>query len=343
MSSSNKRRAGKRRTSGLARRARQVLPLRGGEYARRRWLSWPSWPALALGGLAVFAMGVAVGRWSDPRVTSAPAAELEDGIAAPAAVTPGLRKSESAVVTADIPKVSGVGDLPDDLAGSPVVALVIDDLGQSVDVIDRLGRLGIDLSYSVLPFEAHTGAVVERLRAAGREILLHLPMEAGGSANPGPGALYAAMSDDELAQLTERALVAVPGATGVNNHMGSRLSADSRAMTAVLEVLRRRGLFFLDSRTSSRSVAYEVAASMGMAAVSRQVFLDDDRSKEVIRSQFRQLLQLARSQGAAVAIGHPYPETLELLDEEIPGAVRQGVRFVPVSLLARKVERAEDS
>ena len=213
------------------------------------------------------------------------------------------------------------------------VALVIDDLGRSLSDIDALESLGIPISYSVLPFESRTGEVVERLAAEGHEVLCHLPMEPTTGANPGPGALRLGMSGEELIDATRRALGQVPIAVGVNNHMGSSLSADAESMRAILGVLGERGLFFLDSRTSPDSVGYSEAVALGLPAVERQVFLDPDPDPAAIREQFDRLLQLADRQGFAVAIGHPHRSTLDVLSTEVGRAQAQGFQFVPVSYL----------
>ncbi|HEX5718937.1 MAG TPA: divergent polysaccharide deacetylase family protein, partial [Thermoanaerobaculia bacterium] len=223
------------------------------------------------------------------------------------------------------------------------VALVIDDLGRSLDDLHALEGLNVPISYAVLPFEEQTPAVVAELRQRGEEILLHLPMEPAGAANdPGPGALRLGMTPEQLRQSTLAALQAVPGASGVNNHMGSGLSADEPSMTTILGVLSSRGLFFLDSRTSAQSVAYRVATRLGLPAAERQVFLDPDPSPEAIRAQFHRLLGLARTRGAAVAIGHPLPETLAILEEEIPKARALGYEFVPVSYLLDRPDAPEE-
>ena len=216
------------------------------------------------------------------------------------------------------------------------VAVVIDDLGRSLADLDTLDALGVPLTYAVLPFETHTPEVVVELRRRRHEVLVHLPMEPANGADPGPGALTRAMGRRELVHATREALAAVPGAVGVNNHMGSGLSTDPRAMRTVLGVLAKRGLFFLDSRTTVDTVAYRVATSLGIPAAERQVFLDRDPTAEEITHQFRRLLTLARERGSAIAIGHPYPETLDVLAREIPVAVERGYDFVPVSFLLQR-------
>ena len=213
------------------------------------------------------------------------------------------------------------------------VAVVIDDLGRSVDDLRLLAALGVPLTYAVLPFETETPAVVAELRRQRAEFLLHLPMEPRNHGNPGPGALLERMTDDELRQKTIAALDAVPGAVGMNNHMGSLLSSEEGPMNTVPGVIGELRLFFLDSRTSGGSVGYKVATGLGIPAAERQIFLDDDPGPEAIRAQFQHLLELARSRGAAIAIGHPHPATLAVLMSEVPKAKAAGYDFVPVSYL----------
>jgi polysaccharide deacetylase 2 family uncharacterized protein YibQ len=238
---------------------------------------------------------------------------------------------------ADPPPTVDLPGAPGPLVNRPVfVALVIDDLGRRVEDVDELRALGIELSYAVLPFEARTAEVVARLRDAGAEILVHLPMEPDGLADPGPGALLRGMDEAELARRTAEALDAVQGAVGVNNHMGSALSADDRAMSVILERVHDRELFYLDSRTSAGSVGFDQARRAGMPAARRDVFLDGVLDPAAIREQFRRLLQVALEEGAAIAIGHPHAETLEVLREEVPKAAALGYRFVPVSYVLER-------
>lgn len=215
----------------------------------------------------------------------------------------------------------------------PRIAIVIDDLGRSVAAVDALLALGEPITFAVLPFESETRKVVHRLQEAKAEMILHLPMEARGSADPGPGALLRAMERSQLQEGTRAALAAVPGIKGVNNHMGSALAADERAMEAVLEVLRDENLFFLDSRTAADTRGYAVARRLGLPAAERQVFLDNDRSTSAIVHQLHELFALAKSRGGAIAIAHPYPETLAALRSELPKARNQGIEIVPASQL----------
>lgn len=253
---------------------------------------------------------------------SKPASRLAAKPAAPDHVdTESRGTSEVSVVSAPAPAEGGR------------IALVIDDLGRSLADLDTIEHLDVPVSYAVLPYEEETQPVVERLRERKAEMLLHLPMEPANGEDPGPGALRLGMTPEQLRQLTLAALRAVPGAVGVNNHMGSGLSADERSMKTILAVLAGRNLFFLDSRTSAQSVGYQTAIRAGVPAAERQVFLDSDTQTEAIRGQFHRLLGLARTRGAAVAIGHPHPETLAVLAEEVPKAKALGYEFVPVSYL----------
>ncbi len=310
--------------------------------ARRRVRSQRS----GLGSFWLFLFGIVIGAGTlwlvfQDRTPSPPAGQ---GSEKPSAASPAApARGEETAVRAAVPSIPT--DAPDDEvpSGTTVstgggdrpgrIALVIDDLGDNVDELRPLQDLGVPITYAVLPYADQTPAVVSELRKQGKEILLHLPMEPKNGEDPGPGALRLGMTPEELRDGTTAALQAVPGAVGVNNHMGSGLSADAPSMHAILQVLAGRGLFFLDSRTSADSVAYRTALSMGIPAAERKVFLDRDPQPEAIREQFQRLLTLARTRGAAVAIGHPHPETLAALQEEVPKAKADGYEFVPVSFL----------
>ena len=242
---------------------------------------------------------------------------------------PGTDPEFSVEQTPEPPSITG----PPPFGDGAVVALVIDDLGRSLEDLDRIRALGVPVTYAVLPFESRTPEVAGELARRGEEILVHLPMEPANGADPGPGALTGAMSVEELAARTRRALEAVPDAVGVNNHMGSMLSADRPAMEAILGVLSGRELYYLDSRTSAESVAYAAARALEIPAAERQVFLDPDPRPDAVRFQFRRLLEEARERGSAIAIGHPHADTLDVLAEEVPLARERGYRFVPVSYL----------
>lgn len=322
---------------------RRPTPRRRSELRGRRSRSGPSlvWifvlGALLGAGLLWFLGQTSTPEPEPPRAEEAPPRETprpreaSEPEAPPADEEEEPRSSEVAVVSAPAPAEGGR------------VALVIDDLGRSVADLRAIEGLNVPLSYAVLPFEEQTPQVVDELRDRNAEILLHLPMEpAAAEKDPGPGALRLGMTPEQLRQNTLAALQAVPGAVGVNNHMGSGLSADEPSMNTILGVLSSRGLFFLDSRTSAQSVGYRVATRLGLPAAERQVFLDPDPSPEAIRAQFHRLLGLARTRGAAVAIGHPLPETLAILEEEVPKAKALGYEFVPVSYLLDRPDAPDE-
>ncbi|MDI9630343.1 MAG: divergent polysaccharide deacetylase family protein [Acidobacteriota bacterium] len=216
------------------------------------------------------------------------------------------------------------------------IALVIDDLGRRPSDLETIAALGVPVAHAVLPYEPHSAALAAAAAAAGAEVLLHLPMEALDGEDPGPGALRLGMDDAALAAATRAALAAVPEAVGINNHMGSALSADRRAMAVVLGVARERGLFFLDSRTTAATVGFRLARELGVPAAERQVFLDDSLSAADIEAELERLRALALEEGSAIAIGHPHPVTFAQLAAEVPRAQAAGVQFVRLSeLLAR--------
>jgi uncharacterized protein len=215
------------------------------------------------------------------------------------------------------------------------IAIVIDDLGNDAEALERIAGWRFPIAGAVLPGLPGSADAARRLAASGKEVLLHLPMEPDGypRIQPGPGVILRSDSDEQIAQTVAADLASVPGAVGVNNHMGSAATADARVMRAVVHALAGRGLFFLDSRTTDASVALRVADEGGVPAVSRRVFLDSIPSADAVGRSYRELLTRARSEGSALAIGHPHPETLSLLERELPRLRQQGIVLVPVSRL----------
>ncbi|HKN47517.1 MAG TPA: divergent polysaccharide deacetylase family protein [Candidatus Polarisedimenticolia bacterium] len=216
------------------------------------------------------------------------------------------------------------------------VAIVIDDVGFEEGPALDLAKAGLPLTFAVLPFQRYSQNLASRVKALGHEVILHLPMEplAYPIRDPGQGAVGEGMSPATISEAVRRDLDAVPGAVGVNNHMGSRATADSRIMRAVLEVVRQRGLYFLDSRTSTSTVGFDLARRMGVRAVERSVFLDDRREASYIEGQVRELLRRAREEGSAVGIGHADPVTVGALKRS-SGLLRSAdIRLVPASELA---------
>jgi uncharacterized protein len=217
------------------------------------------------------------------------------------------------------------------------IAIVIDDLGNDREALERIARWPFPVAGAVLPSLPDSADAARRLTASGKEVLLHLPMEPDGypQVRPGPGVVLRADSDEQIERTVAEDLDSVPGAVGVNNHMGSAATADPRVMRAVIRVLAERRLFLLDSRTTEATVARRIADEVSLPAVSRRVFLDSIESPQAVERAFRDLIVKARRDGPALAIGHPHPATLALLERELPRLAEENVQLVSVSSLTR--------
>ncbi|MGG7595514.1 divergent polysaccharide deacetylase family protein [Pseudomonas sp. WC1] len=209
-------------------------------------------------------------------------------------------------------------------AGKAYMSIIIDDLGQSSERDSRTLALPGPVTMAIMPDTPHATDFARQAHKAGRTVILHMPMDPAA----GPYAWHPGIAIEELARRLDAALAKVPYAAGINNHMGSRMTALREPMTWLMGELQRRHLFFVDSRTSAATVAAAEAQATGLAHVSRDVFLDDVRTVEAINTQLQQGIALARRQGSAVLIGHPYPQTLEVLQREIPQLTRQGIELI---------------
>lgn len=216
------------------------------------------------------------------------------------------------------------------------IVLILDDVGFDHQPLNPAMSLDPNINFSVLPNAQHGVEYANRLHAAGFEVLCHLPMEPEGfpGVSPGAGAVLTSMSDAEIEHATTTNVSSVPYARGVNNHMGSRATADSRVMHSVLAALPH-GMYFIDSRTSGASVGLTVARQMNVPSAARNVFLDDVQSEAAIRSELHALRQIAEERGVAIGIGHMYPVTIRTLAEEIPAMRQEGFRFVRASEAVR--------
>lgn len=216
------------------------------------------------------------------------------------------------------------------------VAIIIDDLGSDPRVIDEITGLKAGITVAVLPRQPYSADIARKAKAAGLDVLLHLPMQPKGAhAGLGAGALMEGMGADAAKETVAQDLASVPGAVGVNNHMGSALTEDRPEMKALMAFIKSRGLYFVDSRTTGGSVAYSAAVDAGVRAASRDVFLDDSSDRDEIRRQFKRLIEIAEKEGAAIAIGHPRPATLAVLKEELPVLEEEGIEVVGAGRLVR--------
>jgi polysaccharide deacetylase 2 family uncharacterized protein YibQ len=217
-----------------------------------------------------------------------------------------------------------------------LVAIVIDDLGQDLKKAKEVLTLPGKVTLAVLPGLAQSKNIAELAGQAGREVLLHLPMEPlkDHEKTRTPGTLSAGMTPMAFLNTVSEDVESVPGAVGVNNHEGSALTENKEAMKFLMAELKSRNLFFLDSLTNSKSVAYATAIEFGMKAARRDVFLDNDTDHpDSIRKQLDELVEIARNHGKAIGIGHPHPVTLSELRKWLDENDNQGIELVPVSRL----------
>ena len=200
------------------------------------------------------------------------------------------------------------------------LVIVIDDVGYSVTRGARAIALPGPITIAVLPFAPHTPHLVKQAVSAGKDVIVHQPMQPQPSAHAREeqGTLRLEMTPHKFDALVSAALDAVPGRVGLSNHTGSLLTAHHQPMQRLMQQLSQRGLYFLDSRTTAQTVALNVAQQFGVPALKRDVFLDHVPTADAIHQAFEQALYVARQQGHAVLIGHPYPVSLEYLEARLP-------------------------
>jgi hypothetical protein len=226
---------------------------------------------------------------------------------------------------------SGSGSLP---PGGARLAIILDDLGGDRAAAEAIFELPYPITISVLPNHEHSSEIANEARRRGYEVMLHLPMQAVADEKPEAQELRPDMPATEVSQLVDQFLQNVPGAVGVNNHQGSRATSDSALMGGLMPVLRDHHLFYIDSRTTAATVAYDTAQSSGVPSAFRNVpFLDDVEEVGAVRKQLELALRGAREKGEAIAIGHPHAGTLQALREMLPRAQTQGVHLVFASEL----------
>ena len=217
---------------------------------------------------------------------------------------------------------------------SPRLAIILDDLGYERSAADELLALPFPLTVSVLPHLPLSSEVAEEAFRRGDQVLLHLPMESeADGAKPEEIELRVGMNSQQVESALEGMLETVPHAIGVNNHQGSRATADPALMQALMPALRQRGLFFVDSRTDAKTVAYDTAERAGVPAASRKVFLDDVASRDAILKQLALAARDAQRDGFTIAIGHPRPATIAALAEGVPLLEARGIHLVFASEL----------
>jgi polysaccharide deacetylase 2 family uncharacterized protein YibQ len=213
-------------------------------------------------------------------------------------------------------------------------AIVIDDLGQDLKPAHELLAIPYPLTFSVLPNLPASRETAVAANRAGREVMLHLPMEPlAAQLSPGEGAIREGMQGPEVDRLIENDLTSVPYAAGVNNHMGSRATSDPALMKVVMKELASRRVYFIDSRTAASTVALDAARQAGVPAFYRSVFLDDTASVDYTLGQMRRFRAVIEQQGEALAIGHPHVTTIKALEESLPELERDDIEVMPASRL----------
>ncbi len=264
-------------------------------------------------------------------------------LAPPAVPAPKVKAKASPPATARAPEAAPAPAVPRPpretpwltAAAEPRLALLIDDWGQLKTIEDQFLALDFPFSVAVIPFLTRSATDAGRAAAAGCDVLVHLPMEPEGSYNPMHGMVTTGMTDEAIKAAVTAALQAVPGAVGLNNHMGSKATADRRVMAAVLAQVKEAGLFFLDSRTGANSVATSVGDALGVPVLERLVFLDGENGTDYIRAQLLAAAKLAKARGYAIAIGHVRANTAQVLAKSVAEVTQMGVRLVKVSELVQ--------
>lgn len=220
----------------------------------------------------------------------------------------------------------------------PLVAIILDDMGYDRQMAAEFLGLDAPLTLSMLPYGPFSRQIMDEAQAKGHEIMLHLPMEPNEfpAVNPGPGALLSDMSPDELIAQLDSDLDQFPGLKGVNNHMGSRISTSPERMRQIFTVLKKRGLFYIDSRTTAETVARPSAQLLQVPFAERDIFIDHVDKPGFIHSQLQRLIKRAQQQGYAVGIAHPHPNTYRELADFLP-RLKAKVHLVPASMIISAV------
>jgi uncharacterized protein len=223
------------------------------------------------------------------------------------------------------------------------LAVVIDDVGNSLSDLEAFLELDIPLTFAVLPRREFSREAAARAAAEGHEVILHLPMQPVSDMDPGPGAIRVGMSPADIQEAIRTNLETVPGIRGVNNHMGSRATADPVTMNVVLQTLKEEGLFFLDSRTSAQTVGRLTAEQHNLPYLERAVFLDNESNRDYIRNAVREGMEIAERKGHAVMIGHVMVnELVEVLNEMYPFIQDEGFDLRYLSELVLTPEFDDD-
>jgi polysaccharide deacetylase 2 family uncharacterized protein YibQ len=223
------------------------------------------------------------------------------------------------------------------------VAIVIDDLGENYGSFEELSSMNVPFTYSILPFQTHSIRIADAVNSRKGEVVLHLPLEPWNSSQHAinHGTLLTSMSEDQLHAQLERNINALPHLSGVSNHMGSKFTENQEKMKTVLQAVKEKGLYFLDSRTSDKTVGYALAKEMHIKTAQRNLFIDNDHNQLSAEQQLQKIPRLAKKNGGhLIAIGHPYRSTITALKKCVPLLQEQGITVVPLSQLLNENREA---
>jgi polysaccharide deacetylase 2 family uncharacterized protein YibQ len=214
---------------------------------------------------------------------------------------------------------------------SAQLVIIIDDIGNNYAQGSAMAGLKGHLTLAFLPHTPYAKKLALEAFQNNKEIILHAPMENSTSAPLGPGGLTHELSKDEFQTTLNKAISSLPHVQGVNNHMGSALTQNTKEMGWVMEILKQHELYFVDSLTSPKSIAYQQALQYQLPALKRQVFLDNNTNESSLNRQWYKALRIAKNKGHAVLIGHPYDESYKFLAKKIPQLKSEGVELIPAS------------
>lgn len=229
--------------------------------------------------------------------------------------------------------VKKVQEKPESRKYSGKLAVIVDDCGYDMSSVRTLLNTGLPLNFAVLPYKPYSSDVLEMIKSDGRVAMLHLPMEPvdRSAMSEGSSTICTDMSKDKILELTRKAINSLQGVSGVNNHQGSKATADSATMTTVLQELRNQDLFFVDSRTSSKSVARDKAVAMGVPTARNDIFLDNSSDVQAIRKQIYKAMDIAEKNGSAIAICHARPNTAKAWSMYAEEIKNTGIELVPIT------------
>jgi polysaccharide deacetylase 2 family uncharacterized protein YibQ len=217
-----------------------------------------------------------------------------------------------------------VPEIPKEL---PKIAIIIDDIGYDKEIVEKFLGLDAIFTFSILPYSPFQKSIARSVHSKGFDVMLHLPMEPNEypMVNPGPGALLTSMSPDQLINQLDRDLDSVPFIQGVNNHMGSKMTTVSTQLYQIFSVLKKRKLFFIDSRTTTETLCKPSAQLLQVPFAQKDVFLDHIQKPDFIRKQIYRLIHIANSHGEAIGIAHPHDVTYNVLRELLPELKKKAI------------------